>query len=91
VVEQAQAGGDGRHLLLSWIPQEGGADDDGRYQIMLAEVELDTAMIQSSAAPGKSTQAAAFATAGPGRNRGNSDGQQRVLLAFGRPCLRGFC
>jgi hypothetical protein len=61
VVEQEQAGGDGRHLSLSWISQEG-VDDDGRYQVMLANVELERAMIQPSAAPSSAPSLASPAT-----------------------------
>jgi hypothetical protein len=45
LVEQEQAGVDGRHLLLSWTSQEEGLNGHGRYQVMLAKVELDNATI----------------------------------------------
>jgi hypothetical protein len=51
LVGQEQAGGDGRHLLLSWTSQEEGLNGNGRYQVMLAKVEFDTATMQSSAIP----------------------------------------
>ena len=50
LVGPEQAGGDGRHLLLSWTSQEDGLIGGGRYQVMLAKVELDHT-IQSSATP----------------------------------------
>jgi hypothetical protein len=51
VVGQEQADGDGQHLLLSWTSQEEGLSGNGRYQVMLAKVEFDTAKMQSSTAP----------------------------------------
>jgi hypothetical protein len=43
VVGQEQADGDGRHLLLSWRSQGEGLSGNGKYQVMLAKVEFDTA------------------------------------------------
>ncbi|KAI9815561.1 MAG: hypothetical protein M1827_002695 [Pycnora praestabilis] len=40
VVEEANAGGDGRHLLLSWSSQNRGGFGTGLYQIQLAKVEF---------------------------------------------------
>ena len=41
IVPERDAGGDGRHLLLSWTSQLQGGADNGIYQIWLAEVEFD--------------------------------------------------
>ena len=43
VVNESQAQGDGRHLLLSWTSQENGPAGTGRYQVMLAKVEFTLA------------------------------------------------
>ena len=50
LVEQEQAGGNGRHLLLSWTSQEENSIGGGRYQVMLAKVEFDD-IVQSSTTP----------------------------------------
>ena len=41
IVPERDAGGDGRHLLLSWTLQLQGGADNGIYQIWLAKVEFD--------------------------------------------------
>ena len=41
LVAEADAGGDGRHLMLSWTSQLRGGKDIGIYQIQLAMVEFD--------------------------------------------------
>ena len=51
LVGQEQAGGDGRHLLLSWTSQEEGLKGGGRYQVMLAKVEFDNITESSLATP----------------------------------------
>ncbi|KAI9826318.1 MAG: hypothetical protein M1832_000235 [Thelocarpon impressellum] len=40
-VEESKAGGDGRHLMLSWTSQKKGGLQTGIYEIMLARVEFD--------------------------------------------------
>lgn len=42
VIAEKNAGGDGKHLLLSWSSQLTGGFDNGIYQIQLAKVEFDT-------------------------------------------------
>ena len=42
LVSEKQAGGDGRHLLLSWTSQLRGGFGSGIYQVQLAKVEFDT-------------------------------------------------
>lgn len=41
LVTEAEAGGDGRFLLLSWTSQLGGGSDSGIYQVQLAMLEFD--------------------------------------------------
>ncbi|KAL8873582.1 MAG: hypothetical protein Q9174_000974 [Haloplaca sp. 1 TL-2023] len=41
VVAEKSAGGDGKHLLLSWSSQLTGGFDNGMYDIQLAKVEFD--------------------------------------------------
>lgn len=41
VLKEADAGGDGRHVLLSWTSQIEGGFDTGVYEIQLAEIEFD--------------------------------------------------
>ncbi|KAI9723422.1 MAG: hypothetical protein M1812_001306 [Candelaria pacifica] len=41
VLKESDAGGDGRHLLLSWTAQKRGGFDAGLYEIQLAKVEFD--------------------------------------------------
>ena len=41
VVAEKDAGGDGKHLLLSWTSQLRGGLDSGIYQVQLAKVEFD--------------------------------------------------
>ncbi|KAL8719201.1 MAG: hypothetical protein Q9225_003755 [Loekoesia sp. 1 TL-2023] len=41
VVAEKGAGGDGKHLLLSWTSQLRGGFDSGIYQVQLAKVEFD--------------------------------------------------
>lgn len=48
VIPETDAGGDGRHLLLSWTSQDEGADGKGQYRVKLAKVEFDIAPAQSS-------------------------------------------
>ena len=40
-LSEDDAGGDGRHLLISWTAQLQGGTDNGIYQIWLAKVEFD--------------------------------------------------
>ncbi|KAL8984079.1 MAG: hypothetical protein Q9205_001855 [Flavoplaca limonia] len=42
LVSEKKAGGDGRHLLLSWTSQLRGGFGSGIYQVQLAKVEFDT-------------------------------------------------
>ena len=42
ILTEADAGGDGRHLLLSWTSQVHGGLDNGLYEICLAKVEFDS-------------------------------------------------
>lgn len=51
LVEQEQAGGDGKHLLVSWTSQDESANGRGRYQVMLGKVELDFLTSQSPISP----------------------------------------
>ena len=65
LVTEANAQGDGRHLMLSWTSQVHGGMDNGIYQIYLAMVEFDDAPVSpqpsgtkgpnpsSTVAPGK--------------------------------------
>ena len=46
---QDESGGDGRRLLWSWTSHEEGLNGNGKYQVMLAKVEFDTATRQPSA------------------------------------------
>lgn len=41
-VSEKDAGGDGKHLLLSWTSQLRGGFNNGIYQVQLAKVEFDT-------------------------------------------------
>lgn len=41
LMTEAEAGGDGRFLLLSWTSQLGGGSDSGIYQVQLAMLEFD--------------------------------------------------
>ncbi|KAI9702523.1 MAG: hypothetical protein M1836_001003 [Candelina mexicana] len=41
LLRESDAGGDGRHLLLSWTAQKRGGFDSGLYEIQLAKVEFD--------------------------------------------------
>lgn len=101
LVGQQQAGGDGRHILLSWTSQEEGLDGHGRYQVMLAKVELDAATIQSSATPpGAPSHTSSTTTASPSGdvkvNTGSSISRGRIwskLWQFGWPAtgLLAFC
>ncbi|KAL8753090.1 MAG: hypothetical protein Q9199_005289 [Rusavskia elegans] len=42
LVSEKKAGGDGKHLLLSWTSQLRGGFGSGIYQVQLAKVEFDT-------------------------------------------------
>lgn len=42
LVSETKAGGDGKHLLLSWTSQLRGGFGSGIYQVQLAKVEFDT-------------------------------------------------
>ncbi|KAL8704631.1 MAG: hypothetical protein Q9201_002217 [Fulgogasparrea decipioides] len=42
LVKEKTAGGDGKHLLISWTSLSKGVFDNGIYQIQLAKVEFDT-------------------------------------------------
>lgn len=46
ILEETDAGGDGRHLLLSWTSQIQGGTDNGIYQIWLAKVEFDSTQVE---------------------------------------------
>ena len=48
ILEEADAGGDGRHLLLSWTSQIQGGLNNGVYQIWLAKVEFDSLPVNPS-------------------------------------------
>lgn len=41
LITEAEAGGDGKFLLLSWTSQLGGGSDAGIYQVQLAMLEFD--------------------------------------------------
>lgn len=41
ILDEADAGGDGRHLLLSWTSQIQGGFDTGLYELQLTKVEFD--------------------------------------------------
>lgn len=51
LITEAEAGGDGRFLLLSWTSQLGGGPDSGIYQVQLAMLEFD----EIPAGPGGTT------------------------------------
>ena len=55
VIAEKSAGGDGKHLLLSWSSQLTGGFDNGLYEIQLAKVEFD----QQPENPGKEFPSAA--------------------------------
>lgn len=49
LVAEADAGGDGKHLLLSWTSQVRGGQDTGIYKVQLAVVEFDDIPAQPTA------------------------------------------
>ena len=57
VLQEADAGGDGKHLLLSWTSQEkGGTYGNGKYyQVMLAKVEFGDSPLRFSSATKQSS------------------------------------
>ncbi len=58
LIAEADAGSDGRHVLLSWTSQLIGGTDTGIYQVQLAMVEFDDIPPAPSATSGQGTQTA---------------------------------
>ena len=70
LIAQADAGGDGRHLLLSWTSQLVGGTDTGIYQVELAVVEFDNIPPPppgSSGTSGQTTSASSAHSTGPSK------------------------
>lgn len=65
LVPEAGAGGDGRHLLLSWTSQLHGGLDTGIYQIRLAKVEFGDIPVKPSSSVSSSTDTPPTPTASP--------------------------
>ncbi len=74
LLKENDAGGDGRHLLLSWTAQRRGGFDSGLYEIQLAKVEFDAIPPSTTASfipPKANTTASSGAYAiGPFFNKG---------------------
>ncbi|KAI9875602.1 MAG: hypothetical protein M1830_008218 [Pleopsidium flavum] len=62
VLKEADAGRDGRHLLLSWTSQIKGGFDTGVYEIQLAKVEFDDIPPRPGSAGSASSSATSSAT-----------------------------
>ena len=74
ILLEDDAGGDGRHLLLSWTSQLQGGMDNGVYQICLAKVEFDSISGESTGTPSSTPSVSAAATSGgqqPGKTPEN--------------------
>lgn len=67
VTAESGAGGDGKHVLLSWTSQSHGGPDTGVYQVQLAVVEFD----DIPARPGGSDSTATI-TRGPSNTVGST-------------------
>ncbi|MCJ1249930.1 hypothetical protein MMC30_007156 [Trapelia coarctata] len=65
LLDEADAGGDGRHLLLSWTSQIQGGLNNGIYQIWLAKVEFDSLPVKPSASSTASGASVSTPTSGP--------------------------
>ncbi|MCJ1434929.1 hypothetical protein MMC27_004299 [Xylographa pallens] len=64
ILSEDEAGGDGRHLLISWTSQLQGGTDNGIYQIWLAKVEFDSIPGKSTGTPLSAPSASGGTTSG---------------------------
>ena len=88
LVPEASAGGDGRHLLLSWTSQLQGGLDTGIYQIRLAMVEFGDIPAKPSSSVPSSTGSPHHPTASPsskpsGKPQKPNKGGGSMLLSGG--------
>ena len=88
ILSEDDAGGDGRHLLLSWTSQLQGGMDNGIYQIWLAKVEFDSTSGELTGNPSSAPSASAAATSGsqqPSRTPENMmpNSGSRIATVFG--------
>ena len=88
LVPEASAGGDGRHLLLSWTSQQQGGLDTGIYQIRLAIVEFGDIPAKPSSSVPSSTGSPHYPTASPsskpsGKPQKPDKGAGNMLLSGG--------
>jgi len=93
ILSEDDAGGDGRHLLLSWTSQIQGGMDNGIYQIWLAKLEFDT---MSGDSPSSVPSASAATTSGgpqPSRTPENMlpNSGSRISTVFGHHEWRDSC
>jgi len=101
ILEEADAGGDGRHLLLSWTSQIQGGLNNGVYQIWLAKVEFDSLPVEPSASSTASGATASTPTSVPSptdsqkpektcENMMPCNGGGRSLSVFGHDERKGY-
>ncbi|MCJ1379385.1 hypothetical protein MMC17_002486 [Xylographa soralifera] len=88
ILSEDDAGGDGRHLLLSWTSQQQGGMDNGIYQIWLAKVEFDSISGESTGTPLSAPSASAATTSGgqqPSKTPDNMmpNSGSRIATVFG--------
>ncbi|MCJ1286985.1 hypothetical protein MMC26_006332 [Xylographa opegraphella] len=88
ILSEDDAGGDGRHLLLSWTSQLQGGMDNGIYQIWLAKVEFDIISDKSTGNPSSAPRASAATTSGGQQSSKTPENMipnsgSRIAIAFG--------
>lgn len=87
ILGETDAGGDGRHLLLSWTSQIQGGLNNGVYQIWLAKVEFDSLPVEPSAS---STASAATVSTPSTATPSPTDSQKPVKTCENMiPCNSG--
>lgn len=84
VIKEADAGGDGRHLMLSWTSQEQAGYNDGVYQVMLAKVEFDD-IPPNPAAPPKVTSTASKTATATATTRTSAKPSKQIASGIGNP------
>ena len=104
ILEEADAGGDGRHLLLSWTSQIQGGQNNGVYQIWLAKVEFDSLPVEpwaSSTATAVTVSTPSTSTHGPSptdsqkpaktcENMIPCNGAEKAVSMFGHDQREGY-
>lgn len=85
IIAEADAGSDGRHLLLSWTAQSKGGTDTGIYQVELATVEFDDIPASPSGPSATSGQTASpSSTHSTGPNRPVNSDQNMIPKSHGQ-------